>query len=85
MTSKIERKRQITIETHSITRIRIRSKSHFIFCRVCHSENIAFTSEQVAAFFQTNADEISRQIELGKFHLIDGKETALICGSVFEE
>ncbi len=74
-------KRQITIERHSITRIRISGTSRFVFCEVCQSETLAFTPAQVAQFLQTSGAEVLQQIELGAFHLIDGKEVALVCGN----
>ncbi len=74
-------RRQITIERHSVTKIRISGKSRYVFCEVCKSETLAFSSEQMAKFLQIIEDEILRRIELGDFHLIGGKETRFVCGN----
>ena len=77
--------KRITIERHSITRIRISGKSRFVFCQVCQSETLAFTREQVANFLQISEQEVLRQIELGEFHLIGGREVWMVCSNSLEE
>jgi hypothetical protein len=74
-------KRQITIERHSITRIRISGKSPFVFCEVCQTETLAFTPEQVAGFFRVSVDDICQQIEDGQFHLMADETGVIICGN----
>ena len=85
-------KRQITIERHSITRIRISGKYRYIFCEVCQSETLAFTPEQVAKFLQISEPEVLRQIETGELHLVTRNSMGLVCagslddnGSVYEK
>lgn len=78
-------KRQITIERHSITIIRISGKSRFLFCEDCQTESLAFTLEQLAGFLQIGLGEICQHIELSRFHLINGKGFALVCGNSLEE
>lgn len=81
MTSKIERIRQITIETHSITRIRINSKSNSAYCQQCQSTTATFSPEQISERFQTSLSEIYRQIKSGEFHLIVLEGAVLVCGN----
>lgn len=84
MTSKLERKRQITIETHSITIIRINSKSNSAYCQRCQSNTATFSPEQLSEIFQTSLSEIYRQIESREFHLIADQDMVLICGKSFK-
>lgn len=78
-------KRQITIERHSITTIRISGKSRFLFCQICQNQTLAFTSEQTANFLQIKVEEVLQQIESGAFHLIDRTGVMLICGNSLKE
>lgn len=82
MASKTKR---ITIERHSITRIRISGKSRFVFCQVCHSETLAFTPEQVANFLQISEREVLQQIETGEFHLVTSAGVTLVCASSLDK
>jgi len=77
-------KRQITIERHSITRIRISGKSRFVFCEDCQTETLAFTPEQVAGFLRVSVDDICQQIEDGQFHLTGREGLAFICTNSLE-
>ncbi|MBX7172330.1 MAG: hypothetical protein K1X72_15295 [Pyrinomonadaceae bacterium] len=74
-------KRQITIETHSITIIRTKGKSNTAFCEHCGKKVTAFPVEQIAEILQMDVCEVYRQIEVGEFHLIKGEYAALVCGS----
>ena len=80
MASKTKLKRQITIETNSITIIRAKGKSCSAFCEHCQQNVTAFSIEQIAAIFQMNLNEVCRQIESGKFHLVTGEGMAFVCG-----
>ena len=74
-------KRQITIERHSITTIRISGKSQFVSCEICQLVTLAFTPEQTGKFLQISEAEVLRQIELGEFHLVESEDVLLICGN----
>lgn len=85
MTSKTKLKRQITIETHSITIIRAKGKSYFVYCEYCQQNVTAFSIEQIAAVFQLNLNEVCHQIEAGKLHLVADEGVALVCANSPEE
>lgn len=76
-------KRQITIETHSITIIRTKGKSNFAFCDYCQKDVMAFSIEQTAEIWQMNLSEVCRQIESGMLHLVAGEGIALVCSDSF--
>ncbi len=74
-------KRQITIETHSITIIRAKGKSYSTFCEHCQQNVVAFSIEQTAAILEINLHEVCSQIESGKFHLVTNDGMTLVCGN----
>ena len=72
-------KRQITIETHSITIIRTKENSNSVFCEHCQRNVTAFSVEQIANFFEMDLGEVCRQIKSGELHLTNGTKIALVC------
>lgn len=81
MSGKSQRKRQITIETHSVTIIRLKGKSNSAFCELCQEMVKTFSIEQIAEILEMELDEIIRQIKLGEFHLTTAARTKFICGN----
>ena len=81
MASKTKLKRQITIETHSVTIIRTNDKSNSVFCEICQQIVTAFSIDQFASLFQMDLDEVCRQIESGKIHLTTSEGNPPVCGN----
>ncbi len=81
----MNRKTEITIETHSITIIHVKGNSQSAYCEQCRKTVTGFAPEQVARFFQKKLAEICRQIQTEQIHLTQTKRgTALVCGSFFQ-
>jgi len=81
----MNRTRQITIETHTITIIRAKSRPHSVHCESCGKTVTAFAPEQIADFLQIDVAEVCRRIEAKQIHLInDGESAAMICGTSLE-
>lgn len=78
----MNRRTEITIETHSITIIRTKSKRFSARCERCGETVSAFAPEQFAAFLQLEIAEVCRRLETGELHLTEtGRAVALICGN----
>ena len=78
----MNRKTEITIETHSITIIRTNDRRFSAHCERCGETVSAFTPEQTAIFMRLDAAEIYRRIESNELHLIkNGRAIALVCGN----
>jgi hypothetical protein len=78
----MNRIRQITIETHSITIIRKNGRRLSVHCERCRETVTAFTPEQITKFLQLNLTEVCRRIETQQIHLTnDGDNVALVCGN----
>lgn len=78
----MNRRTEITIETHSVTIIRTKSKKFSTQCRRCGETVSAFSPEQFASFLQLEIAEICRRLETGELHLTEtGRAVALICGN----
>lgn len=61
--------------------IRTNGKSISAFCGRCRTNQAAFATEQVAAFFRLTEAEVCKLVETNEFHLIEfGRGAALICG-----
>jgi len=81
----MNRKTEITIETHSITIIRTNSRSNSAHCEHCGKTVTAFAPKQIAAFLQIDVAEVCHRVETKKIHLInDGESAAMICGTSLE-
>ena len=79
----MNRTRQITIETHSITIIRTNSVKHSTHCEHCQTTVSAFAPEKIAAFLRLDLAEVCRRIEAGELHLIEtGRGVAFVCGDL---
>lgn len=78
----MNRKTEITIETHSITIIRAKSERFSAHCKHCQKTVSAFSTEQMATFLRLDAAEIYRRIESNELHLTEtGNAVALVCGN----
>lgn len=78
----MNRKTEITIETHSITIIRTNARRFSANCERCGKTVSAFTPEQTAVFLRLDLTEICRRIETGELHLTEtGRSVALVCGN----
>jgi hypothetical protein len=79
----MNRKTEITIETHSITIIRTKSGQFSTHCQYCRKTVSAFTPAQTATFLRLDLNEIYRRIGAGELHLTETGRTAaaLICGN----
>lgn len=76
------RRTRINIERHEIKIIRIRNGVNLTFCEHCQSQTRSFTPGQIALFLQIPLDEVSGDIESGKFHLTKSdRNLALVCGN----
>jgi hypothetical protein len=82
MTNILRRKRQITIETHTITIIRTNSRPHSVHCERCGETVAAFTPKQIAASLGLDLTEVCRRIETRQIHLTNnGKGVAMVCAN----
>lgn len=76
------RRTEITIETRSLTIIRINGAHYSVHCQHCRQTVTAFAPEQIAKALQLELAEICRRVETKHIHLTDnGRGTALICGN----
>ncbi|MEJ7848719.1 MAG: hypothetical protein WKF92_11595 [Pyrinomonadaceae bacterium] len=81
----INRRREITIETHEITLIR-KSKSATDRCRTCGTAVPCFTAEQAAVISRSTLMEVCRRLETGEIHLTNpGRAAAIVCGRSLHE
>ena len=78
----MNRTRQITIETHSITIIRTSGKTYSARCEQCDETVTAFVPEKVAGFLRLDLTEVCRRIKGGEMHLTETKRgVALVCSN----
>lgn len=76
----IIRRREITIETHEITRI-TKNKSTIDHCHTCGIAVPCFSAEQAAVISQTSLIEVCGRLETGEIHLTNpGRAAAIVCG-----
>ncbi|MBS1792234.1 MAG: hypothetical protein JSS81_00180 [Acidobacteria bacterium] len=81
----MNRRRQITIETHSVTVIRLKSGSVSAYCESCREEVTAFSPAQTAAILRVDPAEVDRRIETNQIHLTRRERGAtLVCGSLLK-
>lgn len=81
----MNRTRQITIETHSITIIRTGGRQNSVHCECCGETVTAFAPEQIAAVLRLDLTEICHRIEAQQIHLTsNGDNVAKICGNSFK-
>ena len=85
MKTKMYRTRQITIETHSVTIIRVKGSQFSTHCERCQKTVAAFAPKQIAEFLRLDLKEVYRRIETQEIHLTrSGESTALICGATLK-
>lgn len=78
------RKRQITIETHSITIIRASGSSAVVTCETCREPVTAFPPAQIATALRLSATEIEALRQSGEIHS-DSRNSVLVCGNSLAE
>ena len=78
------RRTEITIETHSLTIIRMRADSptNFVYCRNCRMKTAVFGQKQAALLFRVASTEIERLLQTGQIHIND---TSSLCGNSLAE
>lgn len=74
------RRTEITIETHEIKTIRMRTVGGSTFCETCGEIATSYGLEHVAMFLQISSDEVSRSIGSGQIHLTRTEGPQDICG-----
>jgi hypothetical protein len=75
--------REITIETHSITIVRTNGRLLSARCERCQKVVAVFTPNQTAMVLRLNLAEVYRRIEAGELHLIEtGRGVAFVCGDL---
>ena len=74
------RRTEITIETHSLTIIRMRSNAQkqFVVCQNCRTKTATFTEAQAALIFRVEASEIERLSQNNQIHFADD---SALCGN----
>jgi hypothetical protein len=82
-TAKTGRRRtEITIETHEVKTIRIRTIGGSGYCPTCSGQTTSITPENVAVFMQISVGEVLRSIDSGQIHLVgDGNGVQGVCGN----
>ena len=74
------RRTEITIETHSLTIIRMSSSSrtNFVYCRNCQTKTAVFGQKQAALIFRVGATEIERLLQTNEIHT---NADSALCGN----
>lgn len=76
-----KRRTEITIETHSLTIIRMRGgKTDSAFCENCRREMQFFTPAQAALIFRVNAEFLETLLGSNQIHAVG--EDAICAGSL---
>ena len=79
----MNRRTQITIETHSITIIRTNGRPLSAHCERCQKIVAVFAPEQIAAMLGLTVTEVCRRVESDELHLIEiGRGVAFVCGDL---
>jgi hypothetical protein len=74
-----KRHTEITIETHSLTIIRVRGdKSGLVYCRHCRENVATFRHAHAALIFRAELSEIERLSQINSIHTADD---AALCGN----
>ena len=64
-----KKRTEITIETHSLTIIRMRgTKENFVYCQNCLTEVAEFSPSHASLVFEINGHELSRLCQNGQIH-----------------
>ena len=81
MTETKTRRTEITIETRSVTIIRVKGSQFSAHCERCQKPVAAFAPAQIAEFLRLDLTEVCRRVEADELHLTgNGRGVALICG-----
>lgn len=73
------RRTEITIETHSLTIIRMQNgKPGFVYCRHCRTDVTSFRHVHAALIFRVAASELERLSQSNSIHTA---EDAALCGN----
>jgi hypothetical protein len=78
----MNRKTQITIETHSITIIRTSREPFSVHCGTCQKKVSAFTFGEIANALRLSTDEIKAMRQSGEIHVV-ASNNKLLCGNSF--
>jgi hypothetical protein len=82
--NKQTRKRQITIERHSITIIRTKGAPLTVYCLVCQKQVSAVDSGLIANALQLTMSEIELMRESGEIHAVNHDHLQLCSNSIAE-
>jgi hypothetical protein len=76
----MNRTRQITIETRSITIIRTRSgkPTNLVYCPNCETNTAVFPSAQAALIFRINSSELENLFQTNRIHFAENGD---LCGN----
>jgi len=80
----MNRKTQITIETHSITIIRTTGTPFNAHCEICRQRVSAFASHEIANALRLSTDEVETLHRAGEIHAVDSNNK-LVCGNSLAE
>lgn len=80
MTSK--RRTEITIETHTITIIRMRNAKSG-YCEICEMEVQIFSPPEIISGFCLKGAEIKQMFQTNKIHFVESTE--MLCGNSIAE
>ncbi|CAN5212062.1 hypothetical protein BH10ACI1_BH10ACI1_23220 [soil metagenome] len=80
MTNQYRRRTEITIETHSLTIIRMRSnaRKQFVICQNCRTKTATFAEAHAALIFRVEPREIERLLQINQIHFADD---SALCGN----
>ena len=80
----MNRKTQITIETHSITIIRMSGKQNSVRCENCQKNVQAFASREIADALRLSGEDIEALRQTGEIHAV-ASNNKMVCGNSFAE
>jgi hypothetical protein len=64
-----KRRTEITIETHSLTIIRLRgAKTDYVYCRECRTQVAGFSAPHASLIFKVSASELERLCQNREIH-----------------
>jgi len=81
MMTETRQTREITIETYSITIVRVKGGPLSAHCERCQTTVAVFALEQIAPMFGLTVTEVCCRIEADELHLIERQHgVPLVCG-----
>lgn len=80
MTNQHRRRTEITIETHSLTIIKMRSnaRKEIVICPHCRTKTLTFAEAHAALIFRVEAREIEHLSQINQIHFADD---SALCGN----